>query len=188
MRRFLQKLRKKPKSTRRKIAFGTSASITGVIFAVWLTVMLAGGGVGMTTGSTNQDQAASPLSALEGNADSALAEARERLSASGSASSSATTTSGEGMQDKSVQPSKQTSDDQQYWEPNESKNNPKGDSQEVSGENPAESDSQTTDSQPYWKANDSKGDDSAENTQPPSQVGKDFWRDSGEGKEGNGWF
>jgi hypothetical protein len=122
MRRFIHKLRQKPKSTRQKIAFGTSASVTGVIFAVWLTVMIAGGGVGTTTGDTeSQSQAASPLAAFEDNANSAFTEFRDRLTASSSNATTTTTATSSAERDdmQSEQEGTQTVERQPYWETND---------------------------------------------------------------------
>jgi hypothetical protein len=77
MRRFIHKLRQKPKSTRRKIALGTSASVTGLIFVVWLTVVMHGGG--LTPTQNPKTQTASPISAIKGNASAAFSTLQNRL-------------------------------------------------------------------------------------------------------------
>ncbi len=163
MRRFIQKLRQKPKSTRRKIAFGASASITGVIFAVWLTVLVAGGGV---TGETaGQTQTASPLGALESNANSALSEVRDQLSASVATNGTTTASSSQAStntaptineEDNTTEPA----DDRSYWE---------------------------TRGEPEDKE-DASDQDTQESTPPPSQAGNDFWEDSSEADKEGGWF
>jgi hypothetical protein len=190
MRRFLQKLRKKPKSTRRKIAFGTSASITSAIFAIWLTVVLASGGIGVTADSRSQNQAASPLGALGANAGSAITEVRERLSSSNTSSSSSATTSAKDIQKASeqpAQPSQQPAGGQSYWDTGATEKKSAEVEENGSSQQPSKSEGQTVDNQPYWKANDSNKDNPVDDT-PPSEVGKDFWQDSNEEKSDNRWF
>lgn len=163
MRRFIQKLRQKPKSTRRKIAFGTSASITGVIFAVWLTVLVAGGGV---TGETaGQAQTASPLGALESNANSAFSEVRDQLSASVAANGTTTASSSQVSTDTA----------------------PTMNSQDSS--------TQAVDNRPYWATQDESVQDEKAasqgkkaSTSPPSQAGNDFWEDNSDTRQEGSWF
>lgn len=87
MQDFIHKLRQKPESKRRQIALGTSAAVTGVIFAVWVTVLTQGGVIDSSTQVDNQ-QTASPVTALGNNATAAFSSFQERFSSSGSSSSS----------------------------------------------------------------------------------------------------
>lgn len=165
MRRFIHKLRQKPKSTRRKIAFGTSASITGVIFAVWLTVMIAGGGVGSATGSdVGQSQTASPLNALENNAASAFTAVRDELTGTSTATTTSSTTTASSSQQSATNTEPTTE--------------------------PTQNRAQTVDRQPYWEANDRADQNSEGNAPPPppTQTGSDYWNDSSEQQQGDGWF
>lgn len=79
MRRFVQKLKDKPKETRHKIALGTSLSATGLIFIIWLTVITQGG---LATGGTAKgasQQTASPVTALQDNAAAAYQSIRSQV-------------------------------------------------------------------------------------------------------------
>jgi hypothetical protein len=166
MRRFIHKLRQKPKSTRRKIAFGASASITGVIFAVWLTVMVAGGGVGTAGTDAAQSQAASPLSALESNAGSAFSEVREQLIGTSTPTTTPTATTTQANGGQTVQTSTSVQPDR----------------------------SQPVEQKPYWETNNPPKEDTNNKTQeatddnsPAAESGGEFWSDDVNNSD-KGWF
>lgn len=81
MRRFLHNLRSKPADTRHKIALGTSAGITGIIFLVWVTVITQGGLIGGNQQPADT-QTASPVQALQESASAALGGQTESLHSS----------------------------------------------------------------------------------------------------------
>lgn len=91
---WLQRLRKKSPKTRKRIALGTSAAITSLVFVMWVTVLNHGfidsGGDQLDPDTT---QTASPLSAFGGNAASAYREFKESIDADSSAPSSPSTSS-----------------------------------------------------------------------------------------------
>lgn len=78
---FLERLRKKPHETRKRYALGTSATVTGLIFIMWLTV-LNHGFLGddqevRSLNNTDLNQTASPLAAFSDNAASAFQQLRD---------------------------------------------------------------------------------------------------------------
>jgi hypothetical protein len=121
MHRFIQKLRQKPKATRRRIAFGTSLSVTGVIFAIWLTVMIQGPAV---PAAGQQTQTASPLGAFQDNAGSAFSELQQQFADEPGGTSTPsdptkTNTATDGT-DAGVGETR-TVDTQPYWQVNDNK-------------------------------------------------------------------
>ncbi|MEX2515006.1 MAG: hypothetical protein WD335_02680 [Candidatus Paceibacterota bacterium] len=122
---FLEQLRNKSPETRKRFALGTSATVTGVIFVMWLTVFNHGpyGSEGSLQ-NTNiaQTQTASPLSAFSDNAASAFQEFRDHFASDSATTSSATTstTSDSEVQpatrtDGSYQPVRQDDSPNSYW-------------------------------------------------------------------------
>jgi len=167
MRRLIHKLRQKPKSTRRKIALGTSASVTGLIFVVWLTVVMHGGG--LTPTQNPQTQTASPISAIKGNASAAFSTLQNRLqdqsgttSKAGANSARATTSSAE----------------------------PEASTSERTGNNGNE----RINDQPYWRANDDTAGNNQPNQEnvrndQQSQTSDNFWQEGQDGQDNSeGWF
>lgn len=167
MRRFIHKLRQKPKSTRRKIALGTSTSVTGLIFVIWLTVIVQGGGLTPTQESP-QTQTASPISAIKGNASAAFSSLQARL---GDRPGSTSTASA----NKAVEINDSTQATTANRQANDSTN------------------TERVEKQPYWQANDSaSGQDTRQRSKEPekgSQTSGNFWQEdqNSEGDSG-GWF
>lgn len=85
---LLQRLRQKPDDEKKRIAVGTSAAITGLIFVMWVTVLNNGfTDLEATTPDIDAStQTASPLSAFQGNASAAY----DRLKSSFSSGTSST--------------------------------------------------------------------------------------------------
>lgn len=82
MQRLLEKLRNKPAETRKRYALGTSVTVSGVIFIMWLTVISFGSsGIegSLQNSGISETQTASPLSAFSNNASSAFQELRDQL-------------------------------------------------------------------------------------------------------------
>jgi len=167
MRRLIHKLRQKPKSTRRKIALGTSASVTGLIFVVWLTVVMHGGG--LTPTQNPQTQTASPISAIKGNASAAFSTLQNRLQDQSGTTSEASANSARATT-SSAEPEASTS------------------------ERTGNKDVQRINDQPYWRANDDAKKDNQPNQEnvrydQRSQTSGNFWQDD-QNTQGNseGWF
>lgn len=78
---LLERLRQKPHETRKRYALGTSATVTGLIFIMWLTVLnhgFLGDDQEVRSLNGNQvSQTASPLSAFSNNAASAFQQLRD---------------------------------------------------------------------------------------------------------------
>lgn len=78
---LLERLRQKPHETRKRYALGTSATVTGLIFIMWLTVLnhgFLGDDQEVPSLNGNQvNQTASPLSAFSSNAASAFQQLRD---------------------------------------------------------------------------------------------------------------
>lgn len=149
MRRFLHKLQQKSKSTRQKIALTVSGSVTAGIFVIWLTVLVQGGGVVPLSSDQNQqtqqNQIASPLSALENNAGAALSSLQDRWQ-EGFGSLQGTSTSRQSNQPASSSVPTTTS------------------AQENGGQGV-----DRVDQDPYWQANDTN------QQPQQTQRGADFW-------------
>jgi cytoskeletal protein RodZ len=167
MRRFIHKLRQKPKSTRRKVALGTSASVTGLIFVVWLTVVMHGGG--LTPTQNPQTQTASPISAIKGNASAAFSTLQNRLQDQSGTTSKASVNSARATT-SSAEPEASTS------------------------ERTGNKDVQRFNDQPYWRANDDmagNGQPNQENARydQRSQTSDNFWQEGQDGQDNSGgWF
>lgn len=121
MRRLLHNLRNKPAPTKRRIALGTSAAITGFIFVIWVTVVSQG--YLFNTDSLEEDsQVATPLSAFEDNAAAAFQQFFSDNSATISTSSTDSTTTA--AESTTTQPRPTTKQDKEaYWEVEEASSN-----------------------------------------------------------------
>jgi len=161
MRRFIHKLQKKPKSTRQKIALGTSASVTGLIFIVWLTVLFQGGGL-TPTDTAPETQTASPISALQNNAAAAVSLLQEQLESQPSTSSTAAVNAANDISTSSTATATRDISD--------SKDNNR---------------SQRVEREPYWQANDKN--EEGNRSQPDTKSGPGFWQDDPDDKN-DGWF
>lgn len=108
---WLQRLRSKSPKTRKRIALGTSAAITSLVFVMWVTVLNhgfinnSGGQLGSET-----TQTASPLSAFGSNAASAYREFKEGID-SDDGLSPASSTSSSSPNDKSDS----SGNESNYW-------------------------------------------------------------------------
>lgn len=94
---LIERLRNKPPKTRKRVAFGTSAAVTSLIFVMWLTVLNHGfvdNGIEAQQLDTNTtQQTASPLSAFSDNAATAFRELKNSFrEIEGATTSPATTT------------------------------------------------------------------------------------------------
>ncbi len=123
MRRLIQRLRKKHPKTRQRVAVGTSAVITAVIFAGWVTVVSQG--VIFSDPEPEATQTASPLSAFGDNASAIYSEFSESFpgywnGTSTQKASTTSTTSTESFESNSTQ----RVDDTPYWEANNRSNQP----------------------------------------------------------------
>lgn len=93
MRSFIERLRQKPDKVKKKIALGTSAAVTSLIFVGWVTVLSYGvvtpgaGGQELESGAT---QTASPLTAFGDNASAAFSELKSSFASTASSSQPAT--------------------------------------------------------------------------------------------------
>lgn len=112
MRRLLQNLRNKPSSTKRRIALGTSAAITGFIFVIWVTV-ISQGYLFNTDSLAEDSQVATPLSAFEDNAAAAFQQFFSSDNSTTTAATSTTTAS----EPTTTQPRPTIKRDREaYWE------------------------------------------------------------------------
>lgn len=121
MQRFLEKLRKKPVETRKRYALGTSVTVSGLIFVMWLTVVSFGpfGSEGsLQNTNIGETQTASPLSAFSNNASSAFQELRDQLSSMDAALGTSSDQSGDTNQVSDNNQSNTRYDDspEAYWE------------------------------------------------------------------------
>lgn len=87
---LLQRLRQKPDDEKKRIAVGTSAAITGLIFVMWVTV-LNNGFTNLEATTPNiegRTQTASPLSAFGDNASAAFGRLKSSLTQNSTSSKS----------------------------------------------------------------------------------------------------
>lgn len=163
MRRFIHKLRQKPKSTRRKIALGTSASVTGLIFIIWLTIIVQGGVVS----SVQQDpqaQTASPVSAIKGNASAAFSSLQNRLQGESGTTSAASAN----IAAESSSSTQSTTSDKKL--------DNSGNTQRIERE-------------PYWQANDGANQNQEASQQNFQEDSDNFWQDQpNSNNDSGGWF
>lgn len=89
MRSFLERLRQKPDKAKKRIALGTSAAVTSLVFVGWVTVLSYGV---VTPGADGQQfeggatQTASPLTAFSDNASAAFSELKSSFASTASSS------------------------------------------------------------------------------------------------------
>jgi hypothetical protein len=76
---FIEKLQRKPEAARKRIAILTAAAITGIIFAVWLSVLMVRVDGAEETASTAED-GASPISILRDNVADFFVGAKSQFS------------------------------------------------------------------------------------------------------------
>lgn len=92
---FLERLRNKPQETRKRYALGTSVSVTGLIFVMWLTVLnhgfLSDDNEVPSLNDSQVTQTASPLSAFSDNAASAFQQLMNEFDRSDEAGTTSTT-------------------------------------------------------------------------------------------------
>jgi|AntDeeMinimDraft_6_1070357.scaffolds.fasta_scaffold06742_2 hypothetical protein len=113
---FLQKLRRKTPETRKRIALGTSAAVTSLVFVMWITVINNGFIDAGPVDSLNSEttQTASPLSAFGDNANSAFSQLRDSLRfEASSATTSSSSASEPTATDNQPPPAEEAAN---YWE------------------------------------------------------------------------
>lgn len=126
---FLERLRKKPHETRKRYALGTSATVTGLIFVMWLTVLnhgfLNSDSEVRSLNNSQLNQTASPLSVFSNNASSAFRQFRDEFSSFDESATGRTATSGDSeidteLPDRSTERSHQnTASEGNYWSSSE---------------------------------------------------------------------
>lgn len=97
MRKFFQKIRKKPKAVRDNYAFGIAASFTLVVMLIWVVAKPAGSFLESGDVATKDKEVNSPFSTLIKETKEQLASLKEATSKEGSeteATSTATTSAG----------------------------------------------------------------------------------------------
>lgn len=113
MQDYIQKLKQKPEHVRRRIAVGTSASITALVGIIWVTAMTGSGAFALGTGTNAPKQAPSTDAfALDGtNVKSNMSQLTAAVdAATGATTSPASLTIVDGTTTSSIgQPTKQAS-------------------------------------------------------------------------------
>lgn len=137
MRRLIQRLREKPPKVRHRVALGTSAVITTVIFVGWVTVISQG--FFFTEPGQPETQTASPLSAFGDNASAVYSEFSESFPEYWSGTSSKEMTGTTSPKTETDSPSgvrTQRVEQAPYWEANEKQSQSQKSNQEGFWENP----------------------------------------------------